>query len=507
MPFMGDSRRRHLRRLSTKSTASSTKTDGSHSDSTPSTPKTSKSLKHGGAKPAPARAIPMPPRSIPQSPRKAPVNVFAFMEEDEQGIDTPRKEHIAEEVPDLSSSPETSSSTSSHPHLQSPYSDLEVHGSQNRMEYLWCDSPHKRGYSIHSDSGVSMLSSSPADESPVLGYKARFPAFKESAPTAPHQVVMDNTTSTLAPEVSAPQTNLASSTDVQYMEEPEAYYVPLPAVPTHVSKFHPPQGLQPTLSPSPYGSSSGNIRTQRSPVPEVKKSGYDLLASSIGFRDDTLLAPIYRKFETLNNRILLYLQDEISEMEESLRELDAAITQEEGHRTASRRSDPMYPSQLKWQRQDLMCRIFSKVEQYSKSPDMRKVRGVINQMTDLALSSYSNLAKCLEPASQPDIDAYRSWIAKHAPLVEQETDFLLNKSDLTSVSRSNIQMLRQPDATPVIVVAVVLVSMIVVFKVVPQILARLVISAVVGLGGLCTLAPSMWDDVTRIKEWKYAVGL
>ena len=368
---MGDSRRRQLRRLSTKSTASSTKTDGSHSDSTPSTPKTSKPLKHGGTTPAPVRPAPTQPRTIIQSPRKAPVNVFAFMEEDEQGIDTPRKEEIAEEVPDLSSSPESSSSTSSRPHLQSPYSDLEVHGSQNRVEYLWCDNPHKRGYSMHSDSGVSMSSSSPADESPVLGYKARFPTFKESVPTTPHQIVIDNSMPTAAPEVSAPRTNHAS-TDMQYIEEPETYYVPSPAASTQVPNFYPPPGLQPTVPLSPYGSSSGSIRAQRSPVPEVKKSGYDLLASSISFRDDALLAPIYRKFETLNNRILLYLQDEISEMEDSLKELDAAITQEEGHRTASRRSDPMYPSQMKWQRQDLMCRIFSKVEQYSKVFDMVK---------------------------------------------------------------------------------------------------------------------------------------
>ena len=504
---MGDSRRRQLRRLSTRSTASSTKTDGSHSDSTPNTPKTSKPLKYGPTKPAPARAIPVPPRGICQSPRKAPVNVFAFMEEDEQGIDTPRKEHIAEEVPDLSSSPESSSSASSGPHLQSPYSDLEVHGNQNRVEYLWCDSPHKRGYSIHSDSGVSMLSSSPADESPVLGYKARFPAFKQSAPIAPPQNVMDNSIPTSAPEVSVPQMIHATSTDMQYVEEPETYYVPSPAVATQAPNFYPPQGLQPTLAPSPYASSSGSIRAQRSPVPEVKKSGYDLLASSISFRNDALLAPIYRKFETLNNRILLYLQDEISEMEGSLKELDDAITQEEGHRTASRRSDPMYPSQLKWQRQDLMCRIFSKVEQYSKLGNIAKWTAGFNQRTDLALSSYTNLAKCLEPASQLDIDAYRAWIAEHAPLVEQETDFLLNKSDLASVSRSNAHMLRQPDTTPVIVVAVVLVSMIVVFKVVPQLLARLVISAVVGVGGLCTLAPKIWDDVTMVKEWKHTVGL
>lgn len=128
-------------------------------------------------------------------------------------------------------------------------------------------------------------------------------------------------------------------------------------------------------------------------------------------------------------------------------------------------------------------------------------------MTDLALSSYSNLAKSLEPASHSDIDAYRTWIAEHAPLVEQETDFLHNEADLTTVSRPNAQIMRQPDTTPIIIVAVLLVSTIIVFKVVPQLLARLVISAVVGVGGFCTLAPKILEDMTRVKDCKRAVGL
>lgn len=361
MPFMGDSRRRQPRRLSTKSNTSSTKADGSHSDNTPNTPntpKTSKPLKHSGTKHAAAKPFPTPPRSRPQSTREPAVNVFAFMEEDEQGIDIPQKEHVIEEVPDLSSSPDSTSSTSTCPRLQSPYSDLEVHGGQNRTGYLWCDNQHKRGYSMQSDSGISM---SPV-ESPVLGYKSRFANLQESTPTASHHRVTDSLTSTSAPEVSAPQSNHTSFNDTRYEEEPEAYYVPSPAVP-----FQSSQDLQPTLSSGLYGSNHGIIHPQRAPVSEVKKSGYDLLASSIGSHDDALLIPIYRKFETLNNRILLYLQDEISEMEESLKELDSAITQEEGHRAASRRSDPMYPSQMKWQRQELMCKIFSKVEQYSES--------------------------------------------------------------------------------------------------------------------------------------------
>ena len=292
------------------------------------------------------------------------------MEEDEQGINVLQRDQVAEAVPDLSSSPDSSSSTSSRPRLQSPYSDLEVHAGQPRVDYLWPDNLHKREDSMHSDSGISMLSSSPAEESPVLQFKPRFAAFEETTPTVSQYRAMDSIVSTSALEVSSPETRHGASLDMRYMEEPETYYASSPVVPARTPvrrQFNDPQGLQPAISPSPYASSQRGMHTQQPVLADVKKSGYDLLASSIGFQNDALLTPIYRKFETLNNRILLYLQDEISEMEESLEALDNAISQEEGHKVASRRSDPMYPSQLKWQRQELMCRIFSKVEQYSES--------------------------------------------------------------------------------------------------------------------------------------------
>ena len=91
--------------------------------------------------------------------------------------------------------------------------------------------------------------------------------------------------------------------------------------------------------------------------------------------------------------------------------------------------------------------------------------------------------------------------------MEQETDFLHNESDLTTVSRPRYRVSRQQDSTPIIAVAVVLVSTVIIFKVVPQLLARLVISTVVGVGVLCTLAPRILDDVTKVREWKRAVGL
>lgn len=54
---------------------------------------------------------------------------------------------------------------------------------------------------------------------------------------------------------------------------------------------------------------------------------------------------------------------------------------------------------------------------------------------------------------------------------------------------------------PVITVAFTLVSTIIVFKVVPQILARLVISAVVGVAWLCMRSPSVLSDLKNIRAW------
>ena len=125
----------------------------------------------------------------------------------------------------------------------------------------------------------------------------------------------------------------------------------------------------------------------------------------------------------------------------------------------------------------------------------------------MALSSYSKLATSLQPASHSDIDAYRAWIAEHAPLVEQETDFLHNESDLMSLCGKPFQTPCNRDTTPIVMVAVVLVSTTIIFKVVPQLLARIVISIVIGIGGLCTLAPKIMEDMSLVKEWKRAVGM
>jgi hypothetical protein len=104
--------------------------------------------------------------------------------------------------------------------------------------------------------------------------------------------------------------------------------------------------------------------------------GYELLAHKLselkkGRKDDAVV-PAYRKFEQLNHRVLLHLQDEISELEEELRQLDQEIAEaspgaQTGHRhPASRRGDTQFGNDLHRQRLDVLGRVFLKLEQYSK---------------------------------------------------------------------------------------------------------------------------------------------
>lgn len=131
-------------------------------------------------------------------------------------------------------------------------------------------------------------------------------------------------------------------------------------------------------------------------------------------------------------------------------------------------------------------------------------------MLDRALTSYTNLTKSLGPASHADITAYRTWIAEHSPIVESESAFLNKDLDLLSVSSDSAARsdFRSGTAleTPVMIVTFGLLSMIIVFKLVPQILARLVISAMVGVAILYTLSPEATNKRGSVLNWRKAIA-
>jgi hypothetical protein len=109
--------------------------------------------------------------------------------------------------------------------------------------------------------------------------------------------------------------------------------------------------------------------------PTADFSGYDLLAARLANSDSAEhpFKPLYRKFTRLNHRILLQLQDEISQMEEDLAGLDAADARVRRSSTGeimpeSRRLNlQWHGSELHARRFELLGQIYVKVEQYSKS--------------------------------------------------------------------------------------------------------------------------------------------
>lgn len=265
----------------------------------------------------------------------------------------------------------STSTHGSHPTLSSSC-DFET-GAPPKIEqqqHIW----RRSEASLHSDSGISVRSSSPERESPAprhrhphvrklnsYGGTVPNPSYPGYYPPAP-----------MPPVAYVPRTPAYPrdwSTYGNPMENPEVYYASTRPVVTQTMQ-RPARLPPPDHQPRNHQLIRGPPHPQTEKPARQKKSGYDELAAAIDSRGDAFLKPIYRKFETLNHRILLYLQDEISETEEELRELDLAITLEEqmlGNTHASRRTEAKLPSQLQWRRLELLNRSYTKIEQYSTS--------------------------------------------------------------------------------------------------------------------------------------------
>ncbi|KAI4181643.1 MAG: hypothetical protein LQ348_004984 [Seirophora lacunosa] len=426
---------------------------------------------------------------------KAHIDVFAFMDNTDTTDEGENTQHTDDEHEDdkpidstAAESPISSPLSARHP--SSHYSDLEVSVAQQPKRQTWHGGFSQAG-SFHSDSGISMGSSSGDAGSPVVQHK--YPTIR---PASLHQAPIpeDNGLNvSCEPCESLPMQRPTFAADPwpQLTATPEAYYARVP--------HEAPQGLDDSTFQLPVTPPELSPQFQRDrkqiPAKEPRpKHGYSQLASEISSQEDAVLKPVYRKFETLNNRILLYLQDEISELEADLEELDAAITQEAQcvGRTgypASRRAEARTPGPRQWQRNHLLERCANKIDYYNRT-----------------LTSYSNLAQTLSPSSSSEINAYRSWITKHNPIAKPETSFLRKHNDLITVSQGR-QYSRLPTslAYPPVTVTLTILTTIIVFKFVPQFFARLVVSAVIGLVYLAS-PRSLWD-LQSLKENKKGAGI
>ncbi|KAI3325604.1 hypothetical protein HD806DRAFT_521136 [Xylariaceae sp. AK1471] len=178
-------------------------------------------------------------------------------------------------------------------------------------------------------------------------------------------------------------------------------------------------------------------------LPRAEKlplTGYELLASKLSAawpdHGGPRIRPMYRKFESLNHRILLHLQDEICELEEQLHRLDTADTQNRRLQNcilpASRRAEYMSGGELQWHKTDILGKIGFKLEQYNR-----------------VLSSFRQIQSLSAP-TLADVQLYRGYLTNYAPVAEIETQFLDAADDLVCVDYSDEDMVTDEEdmATP-----------------------------------------------------------
>ncbi|KAK6840870.1 hypothetical protein PG987_001730 [Apiospora arundinis] len=170
-------------------------------------------------------------------------------------------------------------------------------------------------------------------------------------------------------------------------------------------------------------------------LPHAEKlplSGYELLASrlstggapaAVDAPAEPQLKPIYRRFEPLNHRLLLHLQDELCELEEQLHRLDTADTQnrrlQNGILPASRRADSQTAGELQWHKTDILGKIGFKLEQYNH-----------------VLASFQTTRTMPKP-NLADVREYQGYLAANAPIAEHETRFLDATDDLVCLTDEN----------------------------------------------------------------------
>ncbi|KAL9624496.1 MAG: hypothetical protein Q9160_001160 [Pyrenula sp. 1 TL-2023] len=203
-------------------------------------------------------------------------------------------------------------------------------------------------------------------------------------------------------------------------------------------------------------------------------SGYDLLAHQLSERE---IQPMYRRFDWLQHRNLLQLQDELDELEEELKRLDHddarfRLAQSSTHGQdipASRRIDCQWQStvELCGRRVEILAIIQVKLKQYNKM-----------------LQSYRKLSLQLQMAHPEDVEEYHSWLMETHSIDLQETKFLDHTEDLVAVGRPRSHHSRQQSAIQMVVMTVAGSIMIplLAFSVIPSYLPRIFVVVFTGLG-------------------------
>ncbi|CAG7949162.1 unnamed protein product [Penicillium nalgiovense] len=402
-----------------------------------------------------APAVPENPPQKPAEPSKMP-NVFEFLEENEESSSDSS----------LSSSSSSESESDEEPEPPRPVqTTTKIQAPKPRANTV----PH--GVLVSGGNTPRKVTQSPAvvSKSPKEPRKPAPPP----APSTDNQLVTRKRQPTRKPSPISTEVNSPSKGQLE-LSRPQTYHGPS----RDSGAVH-----RPPLPPSPPRSPEDSIhRTtptkRRDSNASQELSGYGLLASHLtksASEDSGGFPPLYRRFETMNHRVLLHLQDEISQMEEDLHTLDeyeemhrVSTAEHEGAKPlpASRRRDAQSQaySSLHYRRMDLMNALIHKTEQYNN-----------------ALSAYSKVLQTLPRASEQEITGYRSWMRGNKPIAGVETRFLIHDADLVSLTpRLAASAAAAPVYIAIIIASGALLLPLLAFSLIAEFSGRLVVVTVVG---------------------------
>lgn len=114
------------------------------------------------------------------------------------------------------------------------------------------------------------------------------------------------------------------------------------------------------------------------------------------------------------------------------------------------------------------------------------------------------MIKNLDPADNEDLQVYRTWMEKHAPVEKFESRFLDHKNDLFSVARtkpaSNASGVG-PVQSAVLGLPLILVLPLLAFAMIPGLLGRLFIIILIGSAEVALFASTELVSLMTVKEW------
>ncbi|KAJ5957145.1 hypothetical protein N7501_011424 [Penicillium viridicatum] len=429
-----------------------------------------------------ALAIPENPPQKPAEPAKKLPNVFEFLEENEE------------------SSSDSSSASSSESESESE-SDEAPDPPRPIQTTTKIQSPKPRANTVPHGvlvSGGNIPPKKVAQSAPVAPKSPKEPR-KPAAPPAPstgNQLVTRKRQPTRKPSPIS-TANISPGKGQLELSRRSTY---------HDSSRDSGAVHRPPLPPSPPRSPEDSLHrtpTKRRDSNALHElSGYGLLASHLTkstSEESGSFPPLYRRFETVNHRVLLHLQDEISQMEEDLHTLDeyeemhrVDIAEQEGVKPlpASRRRDAQSQaySSLHYRRMDLMNALIHKTEQYSKTLPFLPLSILLfhkaapaDQYADNALSAYSKVLQTLPRASEQDITGYRTWMRENKPVAGVETRFLIHDADLVSLTpRLAASAAAAPVYIAIIIASGALLLPLLAFSLITEFSGRLVVVTVVG---------------------------